>query len=134
MTTSIELLRPPGLVSSPAFSHVAVLPPNATQILVGGQNGVDGAGRLVGDDVVAQVEQTMANLQAALEAAGATMADLVSLTVLLVDGVDLLAGYQAAARRLTTGDGAPLVTAAIVRALAVPGALVEVSAVAAVLR
>jgi len=134
MTTSIELLRPQGLVQSPAFSHVAVIPPNATQILIGGQNGVDGEGRVVGDDVVAQVDQTMTNLQTALEAADATMADLVSLTVLLVDGVDLRAGYGAAARRLTSGDRAPLVTAAIVSALGVPGALVEVSAVAAVVR
>src|SRR5918993_5495829 len=117
MTTSIELLRPQGLVQSPAFSHVAVLPPNATQILVGGQNGVDGEGRVVGDDVVAQVDQTMTNLQTALEAAEATMADLVSLTVLLVDGVDLRAGYAAAARRLTGGNPAPPGTPAIVSAL-----------------
>jgi enamine deaminase RidA (YjgF/YER057c/UK114 family) len=134
MTTSIELLRPDGLVQSPAFSHVAVLPPNATQILIGGQNGVDRDGRLVGDDIVAQVEQTMANLSTALEAAGATTTDLVSLTVLLVEGADIGAGYAAAARRLPVGDGAPLVTAAIVSALGVPGALVEVAAVAAVVR
>jgi enamine deaminase RidA (YjgF/YER057c/UK114 family) len=135
MTTTIELLRPPGLVQSPAFSHVSVIPPAATQIHVGGQNAVDATGQLVGaDDAVAQVEQTMANLQTALEAAGATMADLVSLTVLLVDGVDLRAAYGAAARHLAVGDRAPLVTAAIVRGLGVPGALVEVSAVAAVVR
>lgn len=134
MTTSITLLRPAGLVQSPAFSHVAVIPPGATQILVGGQNGVDGEGRLVGDDVVAQVEQTMANLGTALKAAGATTADLVSMTVLLVEGADIQAGYAAAAQQLPVGDGAPLVTAAIVRALGVPGALVEVAAVAAVVR
>jgi enamine deaminase RidA (YjgF/YER057c/UK114 family) len=134
MTTSITLLRPDGLVSSPAFSHVAVIPPEATQILVGGQNGVDAGGRLVGDDVVAQVEQTMANLGAALEAAGTSPADLVSVTVLLAEGVDIRAAYGAAARSLPTGERAPLVTAAIVRALGVPGALVEVSAVAAVVR
>jgi len=135
MTISVELLRPAGLVRSPAFSHVAVLPPGATQIHVGGQNGVDADGNLVGgDDVVAQVEQTMVNLQTALRAAGATTADLVSLTVMLVEGADLLAGYQAAARHLAVGDRAPLVTAAIVCGLAVPGALVEVSAVAAVVR
>lgn len=135
MTTSIDLLRPAGLVQSPAFSHVAVIPPQATQIHVGGQNAVDAGGRLVGaDDVVAQVDQTMANVQTALSAVGATMADLVSLTVILAEGVDLRAGYTAAARHLAVGDRAPLVTAAIVRGLAVPGALVEVSAVAAVLR
>ena len=134
MTTSITLLRPAGLVQSPAFSHVAVIPPGATQILIGGQNGVNGEGRLVGDDVVAQVEQTMANLSTALEAAGATTADLVSMTVLLVEGADIQAGYAAAARQLPVGEAAPLVTAAIVSALGVPGALVEVAAVAAVVR
>jgi enamine deaminase RidA (YjgF/YER057c/UK114 family) len=135
MTTSIDLLRPAGLVRSPAFSHVAVLPPGATQIHVGGQNAVDADGRLVGaDNVVAQVDRTMANLGTALAAAGATTADLVSLTVRLVEGVDLGAGYTAAARHLAVGDRAPTVTAAIVRGLAVPGALVEVSAVAAVVR
>jgi enamine deaminase RidA (YjgF/YER057c/UK114 family) len=135
MTSSITLLRPSGLVQSPAFSHVAVIPPGATQIHVGGQNAVDGEGRIVGgDDAEAQVEQTMANLRTALAAADATMDDLVSLTVLLVEGVDLRAGYGAAARNLPAGDRAPLVTAAIVRALAVPGALVEVSALAAVVR
>ena len=135
MTTSIQLLRPAGLVQSPAFSHVAIIPPGATQIYVGGQNAVDGDGNLVGaGDVVAQVEQTMANLQTALQAAGATMSDLVSLMVIMVEGVDLLAGYGAAARHLAVGEGAPLVTAAIVRGLAVPGVLVEVSAVAAVVR
>ena len=35
--TSVSLLQPAGLVHSPAFSHVAVLPPDATQILIGGQ-------------------------------------------------------------------------------------------------
>ena len=134
MTTSIELLRPQGLVQSPAFSHVAVIPPEATQILVGGQNGVNGEGQLVGEDVVAQVDQTMANLRTALAAADASMTDVVAMTVLLVDGSDLRAGYGAAARHLPTGDGAPLVTAAIVSALGVPGALVEVAAVAAVVR
>ena len=135
MTTSIELLSPAGLVQSPAFSHVAVIPPEATVIHVGGQNAVNADGAVVGtDDVVAQVEQTMANLETALRAAGAITADLVSLAVLLVEGVDLLAGYRAAAGHLATGDRAPLVTAALVRGLAVPGALVEVSAVAAVVR
>jgi hypothetical protein len=41
--TEMTLLRPDGLVRSPAFSHVAVVPPGATTIRVGGQNAVDGA-------------------------------------------------------------------------------------------
>ena len=74
----ITLLRPEGLVNSPAFSHVAVVPPGATTIYVGGQNAVDATGALVGgDDAAAQTRQVMANLETALAAAGATIADVV---------------------------------------------------------
>ncbi len=132
---TISLLRPDGLVVSPAFSHVAVVPPGATTIYVGGQNAVDGSGALVGgDDAAAQVRQVMANVVTALEAAGAGLADVVSMTVLLAEGVDVVAAYGAASESLAGLDVPPLVTAAIVSALGVPGALVEVGAVAAVVR
>ena len=131
----IEYPTPAGLVASPAFSHVAVIPPGATTILVGGQNAVDAEGALVGEgDVAAQVEQVMANIVTALAAADASMADVVSMTVVLVDGVDIDAAYGAAAASIPTDRPAPLVTAAFVPALGVPGALVEVSALAAVVR
>lgn len=135
MTSSIQLLRPDGLVRSPAFSHVAVIPPGATQILIGGQNAVDASGALVGEgDVAVQVDRAMTNLKTALAAAGATFADLVSVFVVLVDGVDVGAAYGAAAPHLGGGDTPPLVSAIMVSALGVRGALVEVSASAAVLR
>src|SRR5262245_30402036 len=133
--TEIQLLKPEGLVQSPAFSHVAVVPPGATTILVGGQNAVTADGGLVGgDDVGAQTTRVMANLRTALQAAGASLGDLVSVTVYLVEGTDIHAGYAAAAAALPNTDTPPLVSAAIVPALGVPGALVEVSAVAAVVR
>jgi enamine deaminase RidA (YjgF/YER057c/UK114 family) len=126
-----KLLRPEGLVQSPAFTHVAIVPPNATTIHVGGQNAVLADGTLVGEgDVAAQVEQVMANLHTALAAAGATVHDLVSMTILFVDGVDLGAAYPVAAKGLA--GAAPTVVGAQVAKLAVPGALIEVSAVAAV--
>lgn len=126
-----SLLRPEGLVQSPAFSHVAVVPPEATTIYVGGQNAVDGEGALVGGgDVAAQTGQVMRNLHTALAAAGASVHDLVMMTILVVDGVDVGAAYPVAAAAL---DGAaPAVVVARVAGLAVPGALVELSAVAAV--
>ncbi len=43
----ITRLQPQGLVVSPAFSHVAVVPAGATTIYVGGQNGVDETGAVV---------------------------------------------------------------------------------------
>jgi enamine deaminase RidA (YjgF/YER057c/UK114 family) len=131
---SIQRLRPQGLVSSPAFSHVAVVPPGATTIYVGGQNAVDAAGALIGDrDVAAQSEQALENARTALAAAGATLADVVQWTVLFVEGADIAAGYGAIAAKLASAEPA-LVTAAFVSGLGVPGALVEISAVAAVMQ
>jgi enamine deaminase RidA (YjgF/YER057c/UK114 family) len=126
-----SLLRPDGLVRSPAFTHVAAVPPGATTVYVGGQNAVDANGTLVGgDDVAVQTRQVMTNLRVALAAAGATVHDLVMMTILLVEGVDLGAAYPVAAAELA--GAAPPVVAARVAGLAVPGALLEVSAVAAV--
>ena len=75
----------------------------------------------------------MANLVTALEGAGAALGDVVSMTVLLVDGVDVVAAYGAASESLAGLEPPPLVTAALVSALGVPGALVEVGAIAAVM-
>ncbi len=125
------LLRPEGLVRSPAFSHVAVVPPGATTIYVGGQNAVTGDGTLVGEgDVAVQVRQVMTNLHVALAAAGASVQDLVMMTIVVVDGVDIGAAYPEAAAGLA--GAAPTVAVVRVAGLVVPGALVEVSAVAAV--
>jgi hypothetical protein len=44
--TEIQLLRPAGLFASPDFSQVAVVPPGATTVYVGGQNAVDQDGEL----------------------------------------------------------------------------------------
>lgn len=132
--SSIQRLRPEGLVTSPAFSHVAIVPPGSTTIYLGGQNAVDAEGVLVGqDDVAVQSTRAMANAKTALAAAGATFKDVVQWTVLFVDGADIAAGYGAIASELASDEPA-LVTAAFVSGLGVRGALVEVSAVAAVLR
>ena len=130
--SSIRLISPEGLVASPAFSHVAVVPAGAETIYVGGQNAVDENGAIAGgDDPAAQTRKTMANLVTALAAAGASLDDVISMTVLMVDGIDLQASYAAAAETLAGLETPPLVMAALVSALGVPGALVEVSAIAA---
>jgi enamine deaminase RidA (YjgF/YER057c/UK114 family) len=129
----IQRLRPEGLVVSPAFSHVAVVPPGATTIYVGGQNAVEVDGSLVGaGDAAVQSARALENVKTALAAAGASLGDVVQWTVLFVDGADIAAGYRAIAAELASDEPA-LVTAALVAGLGVPGALVEISAVAAVL-
>ena len=119
---------------SPAFSHVAVIPPSATIIYVGGQNAVDADGALVGpDDVAAQTTRALQNARTALDAVGATTEDVVQWTVQFVEGIDVAAAYGAIATELAS-DEPPLVTGTRVVGLGVPGALVEIGAIAAVLR
>jgi enamine deaminase RidA (YjgF/YER057c/UK114 family) len=128
----IQFLQPEGLVRSPAFSHVAVIPPGATTIYVGGQNGVDETGKVLApDDVAAQAVRAVDNVEAALRVAGATLADVVAWTVLIAADADVAAAYGAIAPRLARVGAPPLVTAARVSGIAVPGALLEISAIAA---
>ncbi|NQX26421.1 RidA family protein [Microbacteriaceae bacterium VKM Ac-2854] len=130
----ITYLSPAGLVSSPAFSHAVVVPPGATTVYVGGQNGVDDTGAVVSADVAQQSARALDNARVALEAAGASLVDVVQWTVLIHVDADLRAAYGAIAPALARDGAPPLVTAARVAGLGVPGALIEVSAVAAVLR
>lgn len=131
---SVERLRPAGLVRSPAFSHVAIVPPGATTIYIGGQNAVDADGRLLGEgDVALQSVRTLENVRTALAAVGASLEDVVQWTVLFAEGADLQAAYAAIAPELASAEPA-LVTGATVSALGVPGALVEIAAIAAVAR
>lgn len=75
---TIQRIRPEGLVHSPAFSHVAIVPAGATPIYVGGQNSVAAEGSLIGDgDVAAQSTRALENVKSALAAAGATIDDVV---------------------------------------------------------
>jgi enamine deaminase RidA (YjgF/YER057c/UK114 family) len=130
---NITLLQPAGLVASPAFSHVAVVPAGATTIYVGGQNGVDATGSVVSTDVTEQSSRAVDNASIALEAAGASLADVVQWSVLIAADADLGAAYGAIAPQLARAGAPPLVTAARVAGFGVPGALIEVSAIAAVM-
>ena len=127
---AIEHLNPDSLYRSPVFSQGTVIPAGSTLVIVGGQNGIGADGQLVGDGIAAQTEQAMRNLLAVLEEAGAGPADVAKLTIYLAEGVDLNEAF--AASRSVWGDQPTAVSGVFVRRLAVPGALVEVDAVAAI--
>lgn len=132
-STVATLLRPEGLVRSPAFSHVAVVEPGARTVFVGGQNAVDADGVLVGgDDVAAQTVQVLENLSTALAACGATLAHVIRCDVLIDADADLRAAYAVVGQTMPQSGEPPLVSVARVVGLAVPGALVELSAIAAI--
>ena len=99
-------------------------------LFVSGCVPVDGEGRLVGgDDVVRQAEQVFRNVGDVLTAAGAAPGDVVKVTVFLTD-VDERARINPVRQRFF-GDARPASTLVEVSRLAVPGARIEVEAVAA---
>jgi enamine deaminase RidA (YjgF/YER057c/UK114 family) len=94
---------------------------------------VDADGRLVGgDDVVAQARQTFENVAAVLDAGGSSFADVAKVTVFLTD-VDDRPKINPI-RQEFFGESRPASTLVEVGRLAVPGAKIEVEAVAVVRR
>ena len=99
-------------------------------LFVSGCVPVDAEGRLVGgDDVVAQARQAFANVGAILEAAGASFADVAKVTIFLTD-VDDRPKINPVRQELF-GAVRPASTLVEVPRLAIPGAKIEVEAVAA---
>jgi 2-iminobutanoate/2-iminopropanoate deaminase len=99
-------------------------------LFISGCLGVDGDGRLVGADVVTQARQVLENLGAILTASGAKFADVVRVNVYLTDIADR--GRINPVRQEVFGDARPASTLVQVSALALPGAKVEIDAVALV--
>ena len=78
------LLNPPGLPAP--ISHYANGVKVGDTVYVSGQVALDGDGRLVGPgDVVAQTRQVLENIRRVLAAGGATLDDVVKVTVFLAN-------------------------------------------------
>jgi len=89
---SVQRVNPDALARPAGFSHAVVA--NGTTVHLAGQTAMDTSGAIVGEGVVEQFERALGNLLAALAAAGGRPADLVALTVYIVDMDD----YRAHAR------------------------------------
>jgi 2-iminobutanoate/2-iminopropanoate deaminase len=111
------------------ISHYADAVVAGDTLYVSGIVPVDAAGEVVGgDDVVAQARQVFANMERVLSAAGATAADVVKVTIYLLD-VDDRPKINPV-RQEFFGSTRPASTLVEVSRLAVPGALLEIEAVA----
>ena len=100
-------------------------------LFVSGVVPVDAERRLVGgDDVVAQARQVFANMHEVLAAAGCTFADVVKVTVFLTDVADR--PLVNPVRQEVFGDTRPASTLVEVSGLVIPGAKIEVEAIAMV--
>lgn len=131
---SLTHINPTGLYDPVpnGYSHVVVAPLRGRTIYASGQGGENLAGEL-SPDFAQQLEQALANMRTALTAAGATVNDVVRLTLLVVDHSEArLAIWADAARRTWTDGPAPGCTLIPVPRLALDGMLVEMEATAVV--
>lgn len=130
----IERLNPAGMHSNPAYSQGVSVPAAARYIHVGGQNGVDASGTIVGvGDLAAQTAQALANLATVLRAGGAAPEDLIGVTVYLVGDADLRAAFGAWAGFWQDRAAPPIVKVLRVAGLANRNFLIEIEAIAAIL-
>ena len=91
---TIKRINPVELGEPKGFSHAVV--GRGTTVFLAGQTALNAQGAIVGDTVVEQFEQALANLLTALRAAGGEPAQLASLTVYITD----MADYRAHAREI----------------------------------
>jgi reactive intermediate/imine deaminase len=116
---------PSGVAPNPALSPGIQV---GDFLFVSGNVGQDQNGNLVGEgDCEAQSRQVMANIRAIVEAAGATMADVVKITCFLTDVADYPAYSKVRAE--TFPSSPPASSTVMVVALVRPEFLVEVEAI-----
>lgn len=129
---TIERINPETLSKNPAFTQVVTVSNAAKLVYIGGQNGVDIKGKIVGKDIARQSEQAYRNMIAALEAAGATLQDVFKMTIYIVQGQSLQDAFAAVQRVQTQRAEPPVVSVVMVAGLANPEYLIEIEATAAV--
>ena len=100
-------------------------------VFVSGQGPISAEGELVGEgDFEAQVRQTYENMRTVLEQAGTSLESVVKLTVFLTDIANLREHGRIKGEFFPGAQ--PASTAVQIGALALPGMLVEVEAIAVV--
>jgi enamine deaminase RidA (YjgF/YER057c/UK114 family) len=126
----LEPINPEGLYTPATYTQVVVAT-GSRLVFVAGQTADDAEGNLVGEgDLAAQARQAFANLGRALSAAGTGPEQVARITIYVV-------GYRRdhipvieEARQTLFGEHKPTDTLLGVEALAEPGYLIEVDAVA----
>jgi 2-iminobutanoate/2-iminopropanoate deaminase len=125
----ITHINPDNLYKSPVFSQ-AVLAEGGKTLYIGGQNGILSDGTMAGDTLGIQTEQALKNILEILKSVGASQQNVVKLTIYTAKGQDIREGY--AASQKIWDDNPTAITGFFVDSLAVPGALVEIEAVAVI--
>ena len=124
----VELIRSDELTGAVPYAYAAVA---GGTVFTAGACPIDRDDTVVAaGDVTGQAEQVMANLVAALRAAGAELTDVVKTTVYVTttDRADLLAAWDVVSRWFGAHDAPSTLLGVTV--LGYPGQLVEVEAIA----
>jgi enamine deaminase RidA (YjgF/YER057c/UK114 family) len=130
---SVRYIDPDSLNKNPAFTNVVVVEGNVKTVHIGGQDAVNASGEIVGKgDIVAQTEQILANVRAALAAGGAEPEHIIKWNIYVVEGQSLQAGFGAFQNAWPEVPNPPAITGVFVSGLAHPDFLVEMDAVAVV--
>lgn len=128
-----KFVNPPTLATPRGYTHV-VTATSGKMIFIAGQVAFDVKGEIVGKgDLQAQATQVYANLQAALAAVGATLADVVKMNTYVVNYKPAdLPILREVRGQFFPQENLPASTLVGVQALAVDGLLIEVEVVAMV--
>jgi len=113
---------------APPISHYCDAVRFGDLLFISGIPPTDQGGKVVGgDDVAAQTRQVFRNMKLVLDAAGASFADILKVTVYLLDVNDRAAINPV--RKEFFGAARPASTLIGVKELAIPGMKVEIEAV-----
>lgn len=126
---TVTKINPASVHRNPAFAQATLVESGMRLLFIGGQNGVNSNGELVGPDTLSQTRQAIRNLLAVLAEVGATQENVAKMTVHLAEGADLAEAFAASGAEW--GEHPTAITVLRVAGLANPGFLVEIDAVAA---
>jgi len=129
---STQHVNPAGVGAPSNYTHV-VASSGGSIVFISGQIGMDAAGHIAGDTLEAQGTQVFENLKVCLASVGATFENVLKLTTYIVnykpEDRAIIGGLRS---KYLPSSNPPASTLVGVQALAVPGLLVEIEAVAAI--
>ena len=118
-----EFINPSTIHQPTGYTHVVK---SGNTVFIAGQVAMDKNGQVVGEgDIEAQTRQALANLEAAVKAAGGKKEDILSITTYILDRDDL-PGLRKA--REGFFDNPPASTLLVISGLARPEFLIEIEA------
>jgi enamine deaminase RidA (YjgF/YER057c/UK114 family) len=128
-----DRLDPAGLATIPGAVNLTIAT-GSRIIHISGQTGVDADGKVVGSTHLEQSKRALQNLNVAIEAAGATPADIAKLTIYVVDYSEAALEALVVAAIEVFGDNFPITASTLVgvATLFQPDLLIEIDAVAIV--